>query len=344
MKWMRAGLVWAALALAGAVHAQAIDPTTGGMKVVIVGSSGTSDATAANQVITNTKLDTLHTDLTSSSTQLPTTIGQTTKAGSLSVTFPSDADTVTVNVGQVGGSNVTAGTVPTADTGLALTLGSDGGAYPAQWVGVGCGRNASASISTGLGNLVTCDAKAKLEVALGIDGSSTFLTSLSGHANDNVSGATALATGIYGACNDTTVATITEDNFTTARLDCGGHTLITRPFESRANSWSYATSSGITNTTTAVTVKTAAGSGIRNCVTGVDISADALGTATVFAIRDGAGGTVIWAHKIQTAGLAEFSKSFLSPICSSTNSLLEIVTLTASTTGTVFAQLQGFVQ
>lgn len=250
-----------------------------------------------------------------------------------------------VDVTTIGGATPTAGPAQTTDTNLALTLGGDGGAYPSSWIGIGCGRNAAATLSTGLGNLVTCDAKAKLEVALGIDGSSTFLTALNGHANDNVSGSTALATGIYAACNDTTVATVTEDNFTTARLDCGGHTIITRPFESRANSWSYATSSGITNTTTAVTVKTAAGSGLRNCVTGVDLSAGALGTATVFAIRDGAGGTVIWAHAISTAGIPDgFSKTFLSPVCSSTNSLLEIVTLTASTTGAVYAQLQGFAQ
>lgn len=316
-------LVVLAVLLAPAARAQAIDPTTGAMKVL--------DAQ-------------VHTDLTSPSSQLPATLGQTTKAGSLSVAVASD-QTVDVNIASYAGSATTAGPTPTTDTNLANVLGGDGGAYPSQWIGVGCGRNAAASISAGLGNLVTCDAKAKLEVALGIDGASTFLGSLSGHANDNVSGATALQTGVYGACNDTTVALITEDNFTPARVDCGSHVLLTRPFSTRALSWSYGVSTGITNSTTAVTIKAAAGSGIRNCVTGIDISADALGTATVVAIRDGAGGSVIWATKLQTAGLVNgFTKAFVSPICSSTNSLLEWVTLTASTTGTVYLQAQGYVE
>lgn len=109
--------------------------------------------------------------------------------------------------------------------------------------------------------------------------------------------------------------------------------------------WSYAAATGgISNTTTAVTIKGAVASN-RNCVTGIQLSSDALGAATEFAIRDGAGGTVLWRDKISTAGIvAGYSAVLPSPICGTANTLLEIVTLTASITGAVFFNGQGFVQ
>lgn len=68
--------------------------------------------------------------------------------------------------------------------------------------------------------------------------------------------------------------------------------------------WQYAAAaSGILNTTTAVTIKAAAGAGVRNYITGIQFSAEALGTATEIAVRDGAAGTVIWRHKIGTGGV-----------------------------------------
>lgn len=112
-----------------------------------------------------------------------------------------------------------------------------------------------------------------------------------------------------------------------------------------ASPWSYAAAaSGIVNTTTAVTIKTAAGAGLRNYISSIDIVAEALGTATEVAIRDGAGGTVIWRMKIGTGGLTGGRQiQFLTPLRSTANTLLEVVTLTASTTGAVYFNAQGFV-
>lgn len=109
--------------------------------------------------------------------------------------------------------------------------------------------------------------------------------------------------------------------------------------------WSYAAANtGIVNTTTAVTIKAAAGSNFRNCVTAIQIMAEALGTATEVAIRDGAGGTVLWRTKIGTGGLTGgISMIFPSPVCGSANTLLEVVTITASGTGAVYFNAQGFV-
>lgn len=110
-----------------------------------------------------------------------------------------------------------------------------------------------------------------------------------------------------------------------------------------SDSWAYAAAaSGIVNTTTAVTFK-AAVTGKRNYVTSLQIVAEALGTATEVAIRDGAGGTVLWRIKIGTGGLTGgLSVLFDRPLVGSAATLLEVLTITASTTGAVYFNAQGF--
>lgn len=117
---------------------------------------------------------------------------------------------------------------------------------------------------------------------------------------------------------------------------------VNKPFQVPELDWSYpAAAGGISNTTTAVTMVAAAGSGIRNYLTAVQISAGALGAATEVAIRDGAAGTVIWRGFISTAG-GNQSVVLSSPIKSTANTLLEVVTLTATVTGAVYINAQGY--
>jgi hypothetical protein len=121
--------------------------------------------------------------------------------------------------------------------------------------------------------------------------------------------------------------------------------VINKQFAIPEADWNYAAAaSGIVNTTTAVTIKAAAGAGIRNYVTGVDLMCEALGTATEIAIRDGAGGTVLWRTKVGTGGLTNGrSINFTSPLKSTANTLLEVVTLTASGTGACYFNATGYV-
>jgi hypothetical protein len=110
-----------------------------------------------------------------------------------------------------------------------------------------------------------------------------------------------------------------------------------------ATHWAYAAAaSGLTNTTTAVTVKAAAGAGIRNCITSLQILHPALGAASEVAVRDGAGGAVLWRGIASTAAAQQAVTPFPVPICGTANTLLEVVTLTATVTGGVYVNVQGF--
>ena len=127
-------------------------------------------------------------------------------------------------------------------------------------------------------------------------------------------------------------------------FDTNGNQIV-KEYASATNEWVYAAAAGgIVNTTTAVTIKAAAGVGIRNYITGIDIMAEALTTATEVAIRDGASGTVIWRTKIATSGLLQGrSIQFLNPLKGTANTLMEVVTLTASGAGAVYVNVTGFV-
>ena len=99
------------------------------------------------------------------------------------------------------------------------------------------------------------------------------------------------------------------------------------------NEWSYvATSGGITNTTTAVSIAGGAGSGIRNYVTSLQVSSDTLGTATEVVIQDGVAGPILWKLKgtAGTVGIQDIR--FHPPLRGATNTLLEAACVTATGT------------
>jgi len=111
----------------------------------------------------------------------------------------------------------------------------------------------------------------------------------------------------------------------------------------KTNYWSYAPPAlGIVNTTTAVTMKAAGAAGVRNYLKSLQLNTDTLGAATELAVRDGAGGTVLWRTKLQTTALAPTTINFDPPLKGTAATLMEVVTLTASVTGGVFVNAQGF--
>lgn len=116
------------------------------------------------------------------------------------------------------------------------------------------------------------------------------------------------------------------------------------PYQIPENTWQYAAAaSGIVNSTTGVTAKAAAAAGLRNYVTGLDLSWDSLTTATEFVINDGAAGTVLFRHKIPNGGAGRTAIRFPVPLRGTAATLVEIKTLTASGAGGVFCNLQGHV-
>lgn len=119
--------------------------------------------------------------------------------------------------------------------------------------------------------------------------------------------------------------------------------LVVRPHAIPEACWSYAAASGgIVNTTTAVTIKAAGAAGLKNYLTGLDIASDTLGSATEVAVRDGAGGTVLWRQKLDTTATKPTRLSFDPPLAGTAATLLEVVTLTATVTGGVYVNARGY--
>jgi hypothetical protein len=117
-----------------------------------------------------------------------------------------------------------------------------------------------------------------------------------------------------------------------------------KPYTIPELEWNYAAASGgISNTTTAVTFQASAGAGLRNYVTAVDLMCEALTNATEVAIRDGAGGTVLWRTKVGTGGLtAGRHIKFPNPLKGTAATLLEVLTITASGAGACYFNASGY--
>ena len=156
---------------------------------------------------------------------------------------------------------------------------------------------------------------------------------ITSNASDTVGTATvALATQALGYVFDGT-------SFARQRGDTAG--AVTQP-GLVATHWTYAAAAGgISNTTTAVTVRAAAGAGVRNCIASLQIFNATLGAGTEVAIRDGAAGAVLWRSIVPTTASQEVA-TFPVPICGTANTLLDAVTLPATVTGGVYVNLQGF--
>lgn len=118
---------------------------------------------------------------------------------------------------------------------------------------------------------------------------------------------------------------------------------VVRPYSIPELDWSYAAASGgIANTTTAVTFK-AAHASERNYITWIQWMSESLTNATELAIRDGAGGTVLWRTKIPaTTAVLGQTITLPTPIRGTAATLLEVLTITASGAGAVYFNAGGY--
>jgi len=187
------------------------------------------------------------------------------------------------------------------------------------------------------------DSAGRLIVSANVVYPGTIATAL-GKAEDAVHTTGDVGVMMLGVRNDTNAsATSATGDYGYIQIDPTG-SIITKPYAPAGTDWQYAAgASGIVNTTTAVTIKAAAAAGIRNYITGICIMSDALGAATELVIRDGAAGTVIYRTKLTTAGLpAGRQINFPTPLKGTAATLLEVATLTASVTGAVYVNVQGY--
>lgn len=159
-------------------------------------------------------------------------------------------------------------------------------------------------------------------------------------ANFNFAPTGVEAVGLLAQCDAAGNTGLTEDNFGNTKVNCVNHALVTQNY-SEFNNWTFAPAiGGIVNTTTAVTIKAAAGAGVKNVVNSCQIASDTLSGATELALRDGASGTVIWRTRLQVGPLPPTNIVFQSPLIGTANTLVEVVTLTA-VTGGVYINCQG---
>lgn len=196
-----------------------------------------------------------------------------------------------------------------------------------------------AAIAQGHGTAATA-----IRVELPTDGTGTVIvTGTGGNAITATSPTDGIGTGNVTQVTQAYNRVFNGTGWDRQRGSLSDGTLV-KPYAFAASDWSYAAAAvGINNTTTAVTFKAAAGASVRNYLTSIQISSDALGAATEIAVRDGAGGTVLWRMKIGTTGWPNgVSFTFPNPLRSTANTLLEVVTLTASITGSIYFNAQGY--
>ena len=115
--------------------------------------------------------------------------------------------------------------------------------------------------------------------------------------------------------------------------------MVIKPHSVYGATWTYAAASGGITNTTAATMKSAAGSGVRVCLTGIQVINGHATVSTEVTVKDGAGGTVIHRGWAQAAG-GGYAANFDVPICGTANTLMEVVPVT--TGSAIYVNAQGY--
>lgn len=115
--------------------------------------------------------------------------------------------------------------------------------------------------------------------------------------------------------------------------------IVTYPWALPGSTWNYAAASGGITTTTGVTAKAAAGAGIRNYVTTIQVINGHASTDSDVQIRDGASGTVLWRGFAKSGGGGVSAKCD-PPLRGTANTLIEVACGTSG--AAVYVNLQGY--
>jgi hypothetical protein len=178
----------------------------------------------------------------------------------------------------------------------------------------------------------------------------SVMSTLGSQLNSQVTGAaahSAAATGnpvIIGGRVNSTLDTTLTNNDTSYLGVTTAQQLIQKPYGSAENDWTFASAAGgIVNSTTGVQVRAAGAASIRNYMTWLTISADALGAATELIVYDGTTATVLFRYRINTVGLlGGIAIYFPTPLKGSAATLMGVATTVASVTGGVQFSCGGY--
>lgn len=259
-------------------------------------------------------------------------------AGLTSCTPPTSSNPIPVSVIS-GGSSVPTGTAGTPSTSVVTVQGISGGT--AQTVGGVAATGAAVS-----GNPVYVGgSKGGNAAPLLLNSNNGFLNINSGQAlsggqvsnfvnysyGDN-GGSAVFATGNY---------VMDGSNLQQQRGDANV-TVVGVGLTSTIWRYTSGTTPILSNTTTAVTIKAAGGAGVKTMLDNCQLTTTAFGAAVPLVWRDGAAGTVMFSLIVPTAGyLQPISLYFAPPLVGTANTLMEVSTPTANTSGSVTLNCQG---
>jgi hypothetical protein len=117
--------------------------------------------------------------------------------------------------------------------------------------------------------------------------------------------------------------------------------ILQKPYAAAENDWQYAAAAGgITNSTADVVIKTAGAASVRNYITSISIMSETLATATELVVKEGA--NILFRTKIPLAGQPLTHVEFPTPLKGAAATQLSVALLTASATGAVYFNAQGY--
>ena len=120
-----------------------------------------------------------------------------------------------------------------------------------------------------------------------------------------------------------------------AQIDNNGSQIV-KPYAFGSKDWRYAAAAGGIVNTAAVAIKAAAGAGVRNALTAIQISNAHASVATEVTVSDGA--TVIWCNHL--AAGTRMSVDFPTPLLGTANTALNVAC--ATTGAAVYINAQGY--